>query len=114
LKEDGERGVREALGQNDTLLISAGSLSEMLIVAAGKDVLDAMQDMLASLAPTILPLTEERARAAADAYRRWGKGFHPAKLNICDSFAYALAEGFDCPLPYVGGDFALTDIRAAV
>ncbi|WP_374943043.1 type II toxin-antitoxin system VapC family toxin [Sphingomonas sp.] len=114
LNEEGEASVEKVLGQNATLLISAGSLSEMLIVAARKRLLDPMQDLLATLGPTIIPLTEERALAAADAYQRWGKGFHLAKLNICDSFAYALAEEYGCPLLYVGDDFTLTDIRAAI
>lgn len=54
------------------------------------------------------------AERAAIAYGRWGKGFHAAQLNYGDSFSYALAEMYDCPLLYVGDDFARTDIRSAL
>lgn len=105
---------RQALSADDNVLISAGSLTEMLIVAAGKDLLDPMQAMLAALQPTVVPLTEARARAAAGAYGRFGKGFHPAGLNFGDCFAYALAREYDAPLLFVGNDFAQTDVTPAL
>ena len=105
---------RSIMEREQALLLSAGSLTELLIVAAGKKVLDRMQAFIASLQPTIIPLTEPRARAAADAYRRWGKGFHAAALNLGDSFAYALAIEHRCPLLYVGNDFAKTDVASAL
>ena len=43
----------------------------------------------------------------------FGKGNHPAGLNLGDCFAYALAEATREPLLFKGGDFALTDIGAA-
>jgi ribonuclease VapC len=54
------------------------------------------------------------ADQALAAYLRFGKGFHPAKLNLADSFAYALAKQLDAPLLYKGDDFAKTDIRSAL
>lgn len=51
---------------------------------------------------------------ALDAYLRFGKGYHPARLNLGDCFAYALAKALDAPLLYKGDDFALTDIRSAL
>ena len=56
----------------------------------------------------------ELGLAALSAYRRFGKGFHPARLNFADCFAYALAKELDLPLLYKGDDFAKTDIRSAV
>ena len=47
------------------------------------------------------------------AWRRFGKGDHPAGLNFGDCFAYALAESAREPLLFKGGDFARTDIEAA-
>jgi ribonuclease VapC len=49
-----------------------------------------------------------------DAYLRYGKGFHPARLNLADCFAYALAKALDAPLLYKGDDFARTDVRSAL
>ncbi len=54
------------------------------------------------------------SEAAMEAYFRFGKGFHPARLNIADCFAYALAKQLDAPLLYKGDDFALTDVRSAL
>ena len=52
--------------------------------------------------------------SALDAYLRFGKGRHPARLNLADCFAYALAKQLDAPLLYKGDDFPLTDIRSAL
>jgi len=52
--------------------------------------------------------------AALAAYLRFGKGFHPARLNLADCFAYALAKELGMPLLYKGDDFAKTDIRSAL
>ena len=113
LDEDDAVRCQRAL-VDESLLVSAGSLAEMLVVAARKGVLEAMQQMLDTLQPEVAPLTQERALRAAEAYQRWGKGFGKAKLNICDSFAYALAREYDCPLLYVGNDFAQTDVLSAL
>lgn len=56
----------------------------------------------------------ELGAIALSAYLRYGRGFHPARLNLADCFAYALAKQLDAPLLYKGGDFSQTDIRSAV
>jgi ribonuclease VapC len=62
----------------------------------------------------IEPVTETQARIARDAYRDFGKGSgHPAKLNLGDCFAYALAKVADEPLLFKGDDFGHTDIMPA-
>jgi ribonuclease VapC len=62
----------------------------------------------------IEPVTETQARIARDAYRDFGKGSgHPAKLNLGDCFAYALAKIADEPLLFKGDDFGHTDIMPA-
>jgi ribonuclease VapC len=62
----------------------------------------------------IMPVTQEHAEYARSAYRRFGRGPHPAGLNFDDCFAYALARVLDEPLLFVGEDFAQTDVRAAL
>ena len=64
------------------------------------------------------PVTLEQAQSARRAWRRFGKGNHPAGLNFGDCFAYALAEATlaeatEEPLLFRGRDFALTDIEPA-
>jgi ribonuclease VapC len=54
---------------------------------------------------------EYHALLAFDAYRRWGKGNHPAGLNLGDRVSYALAKRLGVPLLFNGADFAKTDVR---
>jgi ribonuclease VapC len=105
---------RRALQEADTLLISAGTVTETLIVATGRAVEPHMTALLDRFGMTIVPLTGDRAKAAARAYRRYGKSWHPASLNFGDCFAYALAKEHGCPLLFVGRDFALTDVTPAL
>lgn len=56
---------------------------------------------------------EEQSILASEAFLRFGKGRHPAKLNLGDCFSYALAKSLQAPLLYKGEDFAKTDIVSA-
>lgn len=100
--------------QQETLLIAAPTVTEALIVAAGRGMTAQMRELFDALAPTIIPLTDTRARDAAHAYSRWGKGIHPAGLNFGDCFAYALATEHACPLLFIGNDFIKTDVATAM
>lgn len=61
----------------------------------------------------ILPFDAEQLRMAADAWWRFGKGRHPAALNLGDCCSYALARATGRPLLYKGADFLQTDLRAS-
>ena len=61
----------------------------------------------------IIPITAEIGRAAVAAFEQYGRGRHPARLNMGDCFAYACARALGVPLLYKGDDFAQTDIAAA-
>ncbi|MEO8656974.1 MAG: type II toxin-antitoxin system VapC family toxin [Bryobacteraceae bacterium] len=56
------------------------------------------------------PTTLEQARFALAAFARY-QG-RPARLNLGDCFAYALAQVKDAPLLFKGDDFKRTDIRS--
>lgn len=60
-----------------------------------------------------LALDETLAGLAAEGYRRFGKGRHPAGLNIGDCFSYALAVREHVPLLFKGNDLAKTDALTA-
>jgi len=63
----------------------------------------------------IEPVTEAQARTAREAYRDFGKGSgHPARLNLGDCFAYALAKVRGEPLLFKGDDFIHTDVSSAL
>jgi ribonuclease VapC len=70
--------------------------------------------LLAEIGISIVPFDREQSRLAFDGYRRWGKGVHPAALNLGDCAAYALARSLDAPLLFKGKDFARTDVRRAL
>lgn len=75
---------------------------------------DAFDPLLRQLGISIVPINERQARLAREAYQRYGKGNHEAKLNLGDCFAYALAKARSEPLLFKGDDFRLTDIEAAI
>ena len=62
----------------------------------------------------VVAVTPDTARLAREAWRVWGKGNHPARLNFGDCFAYALAQERGEPLLFKGEDFARTDVRRAL
>lgn len=73
-----------------------------------------LDPLIAALDVKIVPATAEQARFAREAYARYGKGNHGAKLNLGDCFAYALAKARGEALLFKGGDFRLTDVEAAL
>ena len=96
--------------------MSAATLLETTIVlesrsgaAAGYELDSFLQEAEIELEP----VTPDQAQAARRAWRRFGKGNHPAGLNFGDCFAYALAEATREPLLFKGGDFDLTDVEVA-
>ena len=96
------------------ILISAGTLAESCIVATRRRVIEEVEALVERLGFEIVNVTRTTAMAVSDAHRKWGKGIHPAGLNIGDCFAYALAKEYTCPLLYIGDDFARTDVRSAL
>ena len=62
----------------------------------------------------IVGVTPGQAEIAVDAFRRFGRGHHRARLNIGDCFSYALAIATDHSLLFKGDDFIHTDIRPAL
>ena len=81
---------------------------------AGPDDVNALNAFVDAAQIDIVPVDRLRMRVAHIAWRDFGKGHHPAKLNLGDCFAYALAKSLNEPLLYKGGDFARTDIAAAI
>ncbi|MFL6835945.1 MAG: type II toxin-antitoxin system VapC family toxin [Bradyrhizobium sp.] len=102
------------LEAQDDILISAATIAEALIVAARRNVRDEMENLIDGLGFNAVAMTPASARRIALAYAQWGKGIHAAGLNFGDCFAYEVAKEHDCPLLYVGGDFAKTDIKGVL
>ena len=62
----------------------------------------------------IVAINADQAELARAAWRKYGKGNHPAGLNVGDCCAYSLAKYSGEPLLFKGNDFSQTDIRAAI
>jgi ribonuclease VapC len=60
----------------------------------------------------VVPITADIGRGAIEAFERYGRGRHPARLNMGDCFAYACARSLDVPLLFKGDDFSQTDVTA--
>lgn len=102
------------LAEEDVVFISAGTVAEALVVSGRRSCGSDMARLIDGFGFEVLSLTHASARRVGDAYERWGKGLHPAGLNFGDCFAYVAAKEHGCPLLYVGGDFARTDIASAL
>ena len=111
-----ERLAAVMLAELGGIHLSAASLAETTIVLearASAAVVD-LHGLIRELAVVIEPVDEEDAAVAVAAWRRFGKGRHPAALNFGDCFSYALAQRLGAPLLCTGHDFAQTDLTLAV
>jgi ribonuclease VapC len=70
----------------------------------------ALESFLSRVTLEVVPIDAEAAAAVGQGYARYGRGLHAASLNFGDGFAYALAKERNCPLLFIGNDFALTDV----
>ncbi len=78
------------------------------------DILATVEGLLSEARMDLVPLTHEIARAAVDAFAKYGKGRgHPAQLNFGDCLSYACAKTHGVPLLFKGDDFAQTDVARA-
>ena len=59
----------------------------------------------------IVSVDAEQTDMARRAWRRFGRGRHPAGLNYGDCFSYALAATYGEPLLFKGDDFTKTDVK---
>ena len=115
VEEDAER-YEVALARAENCRMSFANFLEAAMVVEGRGGTAAGDelDRLVDRAPIqLVEVTAEQTHVARLAWRRYGKGRHPAGLNFGDCFAYALAEVTQESLLYKGGDFAATDVESA-
>ena len=116
LSGESERDRFDAIIASRDCLLSAGSYLETFIVIEnrfGEEGARILALYLHESGLTVVPVDRAQADLARRAYRRFGKGRHPAALNYGDCFAYALARSHNLPLLFKGDDFARTDLEAA-
>ncbi|MEP9385393.1 type II toxin-antitoxin system VapC family toxin [Nocardioides sp. KR10-350] len=103
--------------EDEETTVSAVSLVEARIVVEARQGPDATRDLgllVEGAVGRVVPVDAEHADAAFGAWRRFGKGRHPAGLNLGDCFAYAAARLAGVPLLFKGDDFTLTDVASAL
>ena len=114
LREPGaETFLNALLDRDETAYIGAVTAFEAALVLArrlGAPGLPILDGLMNEIEFEIVPFDGAQIAAARAAYLRFGKGRHPARLNLGDCCAYALAKTLRQPLLYKGRDFSRTDI----
>jgi ribonuclease VapC len=116
LREPERSAFLDIMEGEPDLAISAVNFVELTAVIAGRreDALPSdATDLLASLGITVFPINADATSLAVEVFIAFGKGRHPARLNLGDGFSYALAKSLDAPLLYKRDDFSRTDILPA-
>lgn len=107
----------QVIAATEGCLLSSFNLLETSMVLTGRTgdaTTCAELDMLiARSAIQVVPHNAELTDEARGAFLRYGKGRHPAGLNLGDCAAYALAKASGFPLLFKGSDFQKTDLEAA-
>ena len=115
--EPERRAFIEAIEAAEARFVSAATFVELSIVMEsrhGAEGVRHVDEFIERAGIEIVPVDQEQAREARRAWSRFGKGRHPAGLNLGDCFAYALAVTAGEELLFKGGDFTKTDVSPAM
>jgi len=114
--EPGYLDLVDRVLEADRAGVGAPTLAETGLVfigrGGGKNA-DAVEGLIEELGVSVVPFGAAEWRIAVEAFRRFGRGRHPAALNFGDCLAYATAKSSRDALLYVGHDFSRTDIKPA-
>lgn len=102
--------------QREPTIVGSATLAEASIVVEARQGPDATRDLellVTGAVSEVVPFDRAHVAASLEAWRRFGKGRHPAGLNYGDCLAYAIARVADVPLLFKGDDFTKTDIAEA-
>lgn len=116
LREPGYEHLVSKLRSANTIGIGTPTLTEtgmVLSARLGVEPQALLDRFLRDFRVVEVVFGEPHWREALEAFRRYGKGRHPAALNFGDCLSYATAKLAEHPLLFVGDDFSRTDIEAA-
>lgn len=108
--------VLERMESAGALAVGTPTLAETGIVLharIGESSRGMLERFLDEFAVQEIPFGEIHWREAVEAFRRFGRGRHPASLNFGDCLSYATARLTGEPLLFTGGDFGQTDLPGA-
>lgn len=108
--EPGAGWLTLQLAESDLRLMSSGSGLELGIVVESRTTTLTALDVLRSLQIELTSFDQAQFELGLRAWRKFGKGRHPASLNFGDCFTYALARSTGYPILCMGNDFAQTDL----
>jgi ribonuclease VapC len=112
--EPERRKFNEAIEAAESRSLSTASFVECSMILESRYGADGIRDLdlfIAKAQVSLVPVDEEQANLARRAFRKYGKGRHPAGLNFGDCFSYALSQALDEALLFKGNDFSQTDVE---
>ena len=113
LRESDAERMADAIANGSPRLLSAAGLLEASIAIEARRGEEGARDLdlfIYRAGIEVVPVDAEQAEIARIAWRRFGKGRHPAALNFGDCFSYALAKVTGASLLFKGDDFGRTDL----
>jgi len=113
LRQPGHERLVELIAEESAPGVGAPTLVEsgiVLTARAGQAGRTLLSRFIEESATIIIPFDHHHWATAVDAFSRYGKGRHPARLNFGDCLTYAVAKLASEPLLALGDDFAQTDL----
>lgn len=110
---EAEDYAKQLIDTNDIYISAVSIVESSIVIEYKKGELGAIQygELLKIITPTIIAFDSQQAKLALVAWRQYGKGRHPAKLNFGDCCSYATAKYLNKPLLFKGNDFSKTDLN---
>ena len=117
-EDDADTFLGRLDGVNDAITSPIAAFESVLAIARKRvsmlhEAWRDLTDFTTEAGIVTVDLNERDSEAAIEAFSRFGKGRHPAALNMGDCFAYACAKIRGVPLLCKGDDFIHTDIEIA-
>jgi ribonuclease VapC len=112
--EPAAEALTEHLAHASPRLMSSGTLVELGVVLesrVGPAASGLLDRFLRDGGIDLVPVEREHVDRALEGWRRFGRGRHPAALNLGDLFAYGLAVATGHPVLCTGDDFVQTDVE---
>ncbi|MEI8250504.1 MAG: type II toxin-antitoxin system VapC family toxin [Synechococcus sp. ELA057] len=117
LEEPDAEALLDLAVQAPSLYLSTATRLELSLVAESvRHAVEPseLEQLLLGLRVEVVPFDQEQMHWALQGWRHYGKGRHPAALNLGDCFSYGLAKALQAPLLFKGDDFAATDLMPAL
>jgi ribonuclease VapC len=115
-REAGHESLLKKIANARMIAIGAPTVAETqmaLTIKLGRNGVTKLDQFLSEIQAGVVPFGRTHLSVFYDAFQRYGKGRHPAALNMGDCFTYAIAKAAGLPLLFVGNDFSKTDLPAA-